>query len=208
MVFKHKYGEFSFQRVMTQLPAWFILYRFLVAPFLFAAARNGANGLFLVGFILAVVSDLFDGVIARRLHIVTQGLREWDGRADVWFYAWVAAAVWIMYPDVIAKYGAGLLWVVALQCVSWLLDLLKFRRITNYHAYSAKTFGLTLFLAVVALFAFGNVPVLWWLVIAAGTVCMLDEIAMTLLLPRWMFDVSSARAAWQIRRTAAEVSHA
>lgn len=188
------------QRIGAYIPITFIVYRFLVAPLLFLAARDGYNTLFLIGFILACASDLFDGVIARRLHIVTQGLREWDGRADVWFYAWIGAAIWVTYPQVLLQYGAWLLLVIGLQLASWLLDLIKFHRFTNYHAYSAKALGTSLFLAIVALFTFGSAGVFMWLVIVTGIICMLEEIAMTLILPRWTFDVSGVRHAWQIRQ--------
>lgn len=197
-----------FQRVAHLTPVAFVAFRFIIAPFLFVAARDGWNVLFLAGFILACASDLFDGVIARRLGIVTQKLREWDGRADVWFYAWVAAGVWAAYPEVIAKFGWGLLFVLVLQCLSWLLDLVKFRRVTNYHAYSAKLFGLSLFLALVALFASGGADALWWLVILTGTLCMTEEMAMTLILPRWTFDVSGVREALRIRRAEREGQNA
>lgn len=201
-------GNSVFYCAARRVPALFVLFRFVVAPFLFLAARDGYSALFLAGFILACASDLFDGVIARRLGIVTQGLREWDGRADVWFYAWIAAAVWFAHPEVIAAFGRGLLFVLILQCVSSGIDLVKFRRFTNYHAYSAKLFGLFLFLALVMLFAVGIVDLLWQLVIVTGMLCMLEEMAMTLILPRWTFDVSGVRAAWRIRKPELEVRDA
>lgn len=92
--------------------------------------------------------------------------------------------------------------------LKWLLDPVNFRRVTNYHAYSAKLFGLSLFLALVALFASGGADALWLLVILTGTLCMTEEMAMTLILPRWTFDVSGVREALRMRRAEREGQNA
>src|SRR5258705_12062279 len=85
--------EATVQRVVRQLPTIFVVYRFVAAPLLLFAARDGLTLWFLLGFIAAGATDLFDGVIARRLNVVSQAIREWDGRADVWFYVWIAGAM-------------------------------------------------------------------------------------------------------------------
>lgn len=187
------------QRVARRVPALFVVYRFVVAPLLLLAARDGLTFWFLVGFITAGATDLFDGIIARRLNIVSQPLREWDGRADIWFYAWIAGAVWLAHPEVFQEFGVGLLWVVGLQVLAWIVDLIKFRRFSNYHAYSSKVLGASLFAAIIALFAFGDAGIFMRLVIVTGTISMAEEIAITLVLPRWTFDVWSVRHAFRLR---------
>lgn len=196
---KPNYRRAMVHRAARSVPTLFVVYRFVAAPLLFLAAREGMTGWFLIGFFAAGATDLFDGVIARRLNVVSQGLREWDGRVDVWFYAWIAAAIWVVHPEVFVTFGTGLLWVVALQVAAWTVDFIKFRRFSNYHAYSAKALGCSLFVAILALFAIGGAGILMWLVIVTGTVCMLEEIAITLILPRWTFDVWSVRHALRLR---------
>src|SRR3954468_1322913 len=82
-------------RLVLIIPAFLIGIRFVLGPLLFWDAADGnATPWFLVGFVVAFLADIFDGVIARRLKIVTAQLREADGWTDVWFYAWVAAGAW------------------------------------------------------------------------------------------------------------------
>jgi CDP-diacylglycerol--glycerol-3-phosphate 3-phosphatidyltransferase len=57
--------------------------------------------------------------------------------------------------------------------------------------YSAKAWGVTLFVATSALFGFGYGGLTLNLAIALGIIHTLEEIAMTLILPKWTHDVLS-----------------
>lgn len=92
----------------------------------------------MIGLALGFLSDLFDGIIARRTHTVTAHLREADGRTDVWFFAWIAASAWRTHPEIVIAYRIPLLVVAGTQVLSWAIDWVKYRRFSNYHAYTAK----------------------------------------------------------------------
>ncbi len=52
---------------LTYLPAILVGFRFAIAPFLLLDALDGAvTNWFLCGYSLAIVSDIFDGIIARK----------------------------------------------------------------------------------------------------------------------------------------------
>ena len=190
----------SRNNALRYIPAGFVILRFVLGPLLWWDAHLGMpSPWFIIGFVTAGLTDLFDGIIARRLDSVTVELREWDGRVDVWFYFWIALSVWSTHADILQTYTIPLLFVLGLQMLAWLIDLIKFRRFSNYHAYSAKALGFALFGATLALFAFNEVGILLWLAIGAGTICMLEEIAITLTLPQWMYDVPSILHARRLR---------
>jgi CDP-diacylglycerol--glycerol-3-phosphate 3-phosphatidyltransferase len=153
----------------------------------------------LIGLVFGFLSDIFDGLIARRQHIVTAQLREMDGRVDVWFFIWIAASAWKTHPEIVITYQIPLLAVLGLQVLAWMIDWVKYRRFSNYHAYSAKAFGLSIFATTMLWFTYKPVDILMWCVIVFGLICMLEEIAITLLLPRWMYDVPSIFHAIRIR---------
>lgn len=177
-----------------------IVIRFILGPLLFLDAYDGDTGAwFLIGLVFGFLSDIFDGLIARRQHNVTAQLREMDGRVDVWFFIWIAASAWKTHPETIVAYRIPLLAVLGLQVLAWMIDWVKYRRFSNYHAYSAKAFGLSIFATTVLWFSYKPVNILMWCVIVFGLVCMLEEIAITLLLPRWMYDVPSIFHAIRIR---------
>lgn len=188
-------------RLLWSLPPMLIAIRFLLGPFLFLNAQNGAATIpFLAGLTFAFLSDVFDGVIARRAGRVTARLREADGWTDVWFYPWIAASVWQSHRAVVIALARPLLLVISLQLLAWLIDWLKYRRFSNYHAYSAKLWGITLFLANIALFGFNRGGIYLWLAIIAGLLCTLEEIAITLTLDQWTYDVPSLLHARRLQR--------
>jgi CDP-diacylglycerol--glycerol-3-phosphate 3-phosphatidyltransferase len=70
--------------VIQFVPAALVILRFFMGPLLLLNAINGkTDAWFIVGFIVAFLSDIFDGVIARRLDVSTASLRRADSWADV-----------------------------------------------------------------------------------------------------------------------------
>lgn len=190
--------------ILQSIPLLFIGMRFLLGPLLLWVAldcRSMSTGCpwFIVGFTAAFLSDVFDGVVARRLGIVTEKLREYDGWVDTWFYIWVALSAWFTHTDAIIAFRFPLLVVLSTQLISWCIDLIKYRRFANYHAYSSKAWGVTLFVACIALFGF-NYAELLWLTIVVGILSHIEEMAMSLVLPRWIHDVPSVVHALRIRQ--------
>lgn len=174
--------------------------RFIISPLLYYDASDGKTSVwFLIGLAIGFLSDIFDGVIARKTDTVTAHLREVDGRVDVWFFIWIALSAWRTHPETVIAYRIPLLIVFCFQMLAWLIDWIKYRRLSNYHAYSAKAFGLSLFAATVIWFSYGPINILIWFVILSGMVCMLEEIFITLLLPYWVHDISSVFHAVKIR---------
>jgi CDP-diacylglycerol--glycerol-3-phosphate 3-phosphatidyltransferase len=196
-------------RALWWLPGVLVGLRFLLGPLLFLDAWDGvASGWFLVGLSAAFLSDVFDGVIARRIGVVTARLREADGRTDVWLYGWIAASAWISHPNLLLAYRVPLLVVIGTQTLAWIVDWAKYRRFSNYHAYTAKAWGVALFIATIALFGFNTAGAFLWLAIVCGMICTLEEIAMTLVLPDWTYDVASVVHAFRLRSAAATAPHA
>ncbi|RYF19418.1 MAG: CDP-alcohol phosphatidyltransferase family protein, partial [Flavobacteriales bacterium] len=71
------------------LPYLLILFRFLLAPtILFMAWRMGesATNLILVLMFLGLMSDIFDGIIARKQQISTEKMRRLDSQTDLVFW--------------------------------------------------------------------------------------------------------------------------
>ena len=85
---------------MRRAPWILVIFRLLAAPGLIALALSGLSSGVAAALLLslAVLSDIFDGVIARRMKVVTPALRTWDSRADVVFWLGATAALLLMHP--------------------------------------------------------------------------------------------------------------
>ncbi|HZP81963.1 MAG TPA: CDP-alcohol phosphatidyltransferase family protein [Chthonomonadaceae bacterium] len=193
--------------MIRRLPALLIALRALLGPtvWLFACDR-AARPYIVAALTIALLSDVFDGVLARRLGLATERLRVADSRADAFYYLCVALAVCRAAPELLRPYAGPLLAVLSLQLLSYTIDLLKYRRIVSYHAYSAKIWGVSLFFAAVALLGFHSAGVFLWLAILCGFLSNIEGLAMKCVLPTWTHDVSGLAAALRLRRRMADRS--
>jgi phosphatidylserine synthase len=148
------------------------------------------------------LSDIFDGIIARRLGVSTAQLRQADSWADICLYLSIAASAWLVYPKIILDFRVPFLLAIAAQLTLFTVSLIKFQKFPSFHTYTAKIWGLTLLAATISLFGFAN-PSLLWLAIALCLINSLEEIVMTLILPEWQCDVLSLFDALNLRRKAA-----
>jgi CDP-diacylglycerol--glycerol-3-phosphate 3-phosphatidyltransferase len=186
---------------LTLIPSGLVLFRFLIAPFLLWDAWDGDTSVwFLVGFTAAFVSDIFDGIIARRLGVSNSKLRQADSWADTCLFSCIFVSAWLGYRDILIAYKLPLLMVIFAQIVWWIVNLIKYGKPASYHTYSAKFWGITLFIAIVSLFGFNYAGIALWLTCIAGTIYSLEEIAMTLILPVWTHDVLSIFHALKLRQ--------
>nr|WP_199329566.1 CDP-alcohol phosphatidyltransferase family protein [Leptolyngbya sp. FACHB-1624] len=181
------------------IPAILVGLRFAIAPFLLLDALDGTvTNWFLLGYILAIVSDIFDGIIARKLKVSTPQLRQADSWADICLFLCLALSTWLVYPTVILDFKIPLLIAVAAQFLLFSISLIKFRKLPSFHTYTAKAWGLALLVAAIALFGFGYAPTLWGAIVLCW-INSLEEIAMTFILPAWTCDVLSIVHALKLR---------
>jgi phosphatidylglycerophosphate synthase len=175
------------------------LLRLALAPALVVLARAGAPGLLLAAALVAgFVSDVLDGVVARRAGVVTPFLRRLDSSVDTVFYLGVAYAAWHRHPDALRALALPILIVIGAEVLNYVLAYAKFRREASYHARSARLWGLLLFLALLTLLATGSAALLP-VALVAGLLAQAETLAITLVLHGWRHDVPSVWNALRVR---------
>ena len=163
----------------------------------------GASGPAFAGVILtAFVSDVLDGVVARKLGVATAELRHLDSRVDLVFYATAAWTVWRLHPDVVRTIAIPALIVIGLDVVRHVFDFLKFGRDAAYHAWSSKAWGLSLAGSLVLLMGFGRVNPLVPITVVLGLIAQVEGLLISVVLPAWTHDVPTLRHALRIRNNA------
>lgn len=176
----------------ARIPLGLTLLRAPLGPGLLVSVEYDASRVFFgVCLALAFLTDVFDGVIARRLNVATPGLRRLDSIVDTIFYACVVIAAWRLYPAALAAHTTSILVLIALELTRYVVDWVKFRRVASYHMWSSKLWGLLLFVAFVALLVFGRAG--WTLSIAiyAGILADIEGLAISWVLREARTDVSS-----------------
>ena len=188
--------------MMRRLPAYLVALRAVLGPLVLVAAWRGMpRGVIIAAMAAAFVSDIFDGVVARRIGVVTEKLRVADSRVDLIYYICIAAAIWRTHPEIVEAYRVPLAAIILFQVLSWGVDLVKFGRIASFHAYMAKAWGLSLFVASVSILGFGQTGPFLWIAIVIGFIGNIEGIAMVCILPEWQHDVLSLRHALRIRQS-------
>ena len=177
---------------MRIAPSLLIVLRLCIAVGLAVDAADGQVGFWFVpAFLIAVISDILDGMIARHLHIVTSHLRLLDSCADGLLYGIILFSIWRVHPLVLHIYLAPLLALLMTQVTSWMWCWCKFRRVTSYHSYLAKAWGLALTWMTVRLFLWGESGWSMWLAIFLGMASHFEDALITGSLRRWTYDVPS-----------------
>lgn len=188
---------------MKHIPMGLIAFRFLLAPAMFLLAylyRTHVTGIIVVMLFLGLLSDIFDGIIARKQNVSSAKLRRLDSQVDMIFWLSAGIAAWMIWPDVIRANKTVIFALLAMEAACYVVSILKFGKETCSHAYLSKFWGITLLAAFTDLILNGNAGFLFFLCLGAGIVSHIDRILITLILPSWQHDIPSAWHAHRIRR--------
>lgn len=192
-------------RALRLLPLSLTVLRALLAPIMVLLAMAWpSRPAFGVCLIAALLSDVFDGVIARRLGMATPNLRRLDSIADSLFYVGASFAAWHLQPQALLEHRAALVLLVLMEISRYAFDLRKFGREASYHMWSSKLWGLALFAGFFSLLALGQSG---WAVAAAvwlGIFADAEGLAISAVLTRWKSDVPSIVHAFRLRRSERE----
>jgi cardiolipin synthase (CMP-forming) len=185
------------------IPIALIFFRLLLAPIILLLVyflRQEARLAVIVLMYLGLFSDIFDGIIARKLNVQTQKLRRLDSQTDMVFWVSIGICAWMLYPDLIRENRIAIISIFIMEGMCYLISIMKFGKETCTHAYLSKLFGITLLIAFTSLIGFNYAGVPFLVAIIFGLVSHVDRILITLILPEWAHDIPSCYHAYLIRK--------
>jgi phosphatidylglycerophosphate synthase len=186
---------------MKRVPAALVAFRLCCAPALVMLERLGAPGRVLaVVVFFAFVSDVFDGIIARRLGVATANLRRADSIVDALFYLAALAVLFLRAPSAARAGGPGIAVLVLLEVTRLLVERHKFGKMASYHMWSAKAWGVALWLGFSEAFITGHAGPFFWAAITVGIVADVEGLASSFILSSWHHDVRSIWHAIRLQR--------
>jgi phosphatidylglycerophosphate synthase len=171
--------------------------RMVAVPFLLAASWHGRHDIFFGLAAYCMLSDIFDGRIARWLGQSSEFGARLDSWADLMMIlAGPICAVWLR-PELVRSEAIGVAIVVGGSVLAVIIGYAKFGRLTSYHTTAAR---LTAYLAgagAIIAITWGW-PWLFRLGAAVAVYSVLEEIAITFTLKQWTANVSSIALARKI----------
>ena len=187
---------------LRHLPQLLIAFRVAAAPLLAWDAWDGSVGRWYLPLIFAAfVSDVLDGVIARRLEVSTETLRMADSLADIVLYVTVAAGVWWTHPDLVRDQSASLIVFAVSYAIWWAVNLARYGKPSSYHTWIAKVWNGCLCFTAIGIYSLEDAGLLLMGAAWLGVLRNTEEIAMSLVLPRWTVDVPGLWHALRRART-------
>lgn len=184
------------------IPYLLILFRLLLAPVILGLGfywGSESRFLILILMYLGLISDIFDGIIARKQGLSTEKMRRLDSQTDLIFWIAVAISCYLIYPEAISDKIYGVVLLIVMEAVCYMTSIIKFGKETCTHAFVSKMWGLTLLAAFTSLLAFGYGGWSLNVTIIVGLISHIDVLLIILLLPKWTHDVPSFYHAYLIR---------
>jgi len=151
-------------------------------------------------FTIGLLSDVFDGIIARRLGISSEYLRRMDSAADQVFWVLVATSVVITFPDFLKDHWIKLVLLIAIESLIYAVSYAKFGKEVATHAISSKIWTLIMFATLVQVMIIGNSNVLFEICFYTGILTRIEIVVILLLLRNWTNDVPSVFHAVRLRQ--------
>jgi phosphatidylglycerophosphate synthase len=187
----------------AKIPIMLILFRLALAPIIIGLVYyrgEESRSIVIVLMYLGLLSDIFDGIIARNLNVSTEKLRRFDSQTDMLFWLSLGISTWMLYPDLIRDNKVAIFTILGMEAMCYIISILKFKKETCTHAYLSKLWGISLLIAFTSLIGYNHAGFPFKMAIILGIVSHLDRIFITLLLPEWTHDIPSFYHAYKIRK--------
>lgn len=187
---------------MKNTPILLIILRLLLGPVMIALTYNYGDKIrteLIVLIFVGLLSDIFDGIIARRLGIASEKLRRMDSQTDLIFWLCVAWCSWILNPEIIVDNTMPIAVIFLMEALTYIFSFIKFGKETCTHALLSKLWGITLLMAFVGMIGFGYAGITFSLAVIFGIIGHIDVLLIIFILPKWTFDVPSCYHAYLIR---------
>lgn len=188
---------------MTKIPFFLIWSRLALGILILAGsllALPNWRVYALAGLLLGLLTDVFDGILARRLGVSTERLRRLDSAVDLVFFLAVGLALAIQSFGFFREHAVEMGLLLGLEALTYAAGYLKFKKEMALHTLGAKIWSLLLVATLMQLIWTGQSRVLFPLCFWVGMVTRLEMLGIILVLKSWAHDVPHIGAALKLRQ--------
>jgi CDP-diacylglycerol--glycerol-3-phosphate 3-phosphatidyltransferase len=149
--------------------------------------------------LVGLLTDIFDGIIARKLKVSTEKLRRLDSTIDQVFFVTVTIATWLQCPGFFKENIWWLIILISTEALTYLLCFLKFNKEIATHSIGAKIWTLLLCATLIQVMLQCQSGILFMVCFWTGIITRLEIIGIILALKAWANDVPTFYHALQLR---------
>jgi len=147
---------------------------------------------------LGLMTDIFDGIIARKLNVASERLRVWDSNVDLFFWLIVIGSIFYLNIEFVKN---NIIWIgviILLEFICYIFSYIKFKKTIATHSILAKVWALSLLVFLIDLTLSSSSEIPFIICIALGILSRLEIILIIIKLKEWTTDVPSVLAVSKI----------
>jgi cardiolipin synthase len=171
--------------------------RLLAVPVLLALAVTRHERAFAWLLIIAMLTDIADGWIARASGSETRTGAFLDSIADSALMLVAIYGLWVFHRDVMTDHALACGSAVGLWALENVVALLRYGRLSSFHTYLSKVAANILGVFVAVLFVIGYYPWMFYLAMGLTILSSAEELALLAVIDEWKSDV---RGLWWVLR--------
>lgn len=178
---------------MLWLPKALIVSRAVIAVVIAAITYFHVNqaGLLIAALaFIGLLTDVFDGIVARRLGVATQELRSWDSNVDQFFWIVLLICTFILRQELVQEHFLWIGIILLLEVLAYLICYYRFRKPIATHTILAKVWTISLLIYMLELLLF-NSNYSFWICFALGFISRIEIIWIMMRLNNWATDIPS-----------------
>ncbi len=157
------------------------------------------NNVILVIMYIGIITDIFDGIIARKLNVSEKNFRIHDTLIDLFFY------ISILYY--IFEYNSQLFYdnkylisaIFTLEILMYVISFVKFGKLPSPHALLSKFWGIYIVVEFTLLLLNVN-GIHFRIALVTGVFVHIDRVFIYLFLRKWDHDIPTCYHAYQSRK--------
>ena len=150
--------------------------------------------------VFGLLTDVFDGIIARKLKVSTEGLRILDSNVDQFFWLLIITSIFYLNWSFIKVNYLAIACILVLELIAYLLSYLKFKRTLATHSILAKIWTLSLLAFLIDLTLHHQSEWPYFICIFLGVLSRVEILLIIYKLKKWQTDVPSFLVVGNINR--------
>ena len=175
--------------MLKHVPNAISIIRLLSTPVMAWLVYTRSEDIFAWLLLIAGLSDVFDGWLARKLEVTSNLGALLDSAADLLLMIVTLFAVGYLHSYVFLEHG----YILALFVVTWVCvhgsAFYRYGKLASFHTLLARI-AISLFgVFALCLFFFEFIPELWYLAGVLGVLAGIENLIMVFLIPKWQPNV-------------------
>jgi CDP-diacylglycerol--glycerol-3-phosphate 3-phosphatidyltransferase len=174
----------TIKKIPLNIPNILSLYRLFSFPFILYLAIIGQEKIFVILFVINLVTDVLDGWIARKFNMQTAIGAKIDSIADIGSFILAFVGIFVFKYHDFKPHFISFGFFIGLFIFSNLLSLIKFKQSPSLHLYSWKIGGYIQGFFFFVLFVFGFNIYFYYLMVSWGILAFSEHIIIQLIIKK------------------------